>query len=91
MEFLTYRSFLQINKGLDKPFVLNWWALDCLFMPSKYLDDLKKADSRSLSFFQSLSDVRIITSAFSLGIGLNNKGRLSICGRPSAIFTTQTL
>jgi hypothetical protein len=26
-------------------------------MPAKYLDDLRKADFDSLSFFQSLSDV----------------------------------
>ncbi|PGH15382.1 hypothetical protein AJ80_05566 [Polytolypa hystricis UAMH7299] len=53
---VTEQGYIQVNKTLGKPFVLNWWALDCLFMPPKYLDDLKKADSKSLSFFQSLSD-----------------------------------
>ncbi|KAH8723056.1 cytochrome P450 [Phaeosphaeriaceae sp. PMI808] len=53
---LTDKGYMEVNKALDKPFVLNWWALDCLFMPPKYLDDLKKADFKSLSFFQSLSD-----------------------------------
>jgi hypothetical protein len=46
-----------VNKALDKPFVLNWWALDCLFMPVKYLEDIKKCDPASLSFFEILSDV----------------------------------
>ncbi|KAI1934180.1 hypothetical protein LOZ65_000093 [Ophidiomyces ophidiicola] len=53
---LTEQGYAEVNKALGKPFVLNWWALDCLFMPPKYLDDLKKADFGSLSFFQSLSD-----------------------------------
>ncbi|RHZ55558.1 cytochrome P450 [Aspergillus thermomutatus] len=53
---LVEQGYLQVNKALEKPFVINWWGQDCLFMPAKYLDDLRKADFDSLSFFQSLSD-----------------------------------
>jgi hypothetical protein len=49
---------LQHNKAEGKPFVINWWGLDCLFMPPKYLDDIRKASFESLSFFETLSEVR---------------------------------
>ncbi|KAL6834289.1 cytochrome P450 [Trichoderma sp. SZMC 28015] len=53
---LAEKGYLEVNKALGKPFVLNWWAQDTLFMPTKYLDDIRRADAGSLSFFESLSN-----------------------------------
>ena len=36
---------------------MSWWAKDYLFLPPKYLDDLRRANSDNLSFFKNISDV----------------------------------
>lgn len=36
---------------------MKWWALDYVFLPTKYLRDLKRADTRDLSFFENISKV----------------------------------
>lgn len=48
----------QINKGLEKAFVMKFFGFDYLMLPPKYLQDLKKASLDSLSFNVSFSDVR---------------------------------
>lgn len=52
-----YLIQFQIIKQKDKPFVMKWWALDYVFLPAKYLRDLKRADTRDLSFFENISKV----------------------------------
>ena len=47
----------QFTKPLDEPFKMMWWAREYIFLPPKYLQDLKSADSASLSFFDNLSTV----------------------------------
>jgi hypothetical protein len=86
---MIYSDFLQVNKRLGKPFVLNWWGQDTLFMPAAFLEDLRKADFESLSFFQSLSDVRR-TDPKTTSICSPQLNRLSISVRRSATSTAQT-
>lgn len=47
-------------KATSKPFVMRWWALDYIFLPPKYLPDLKRADAHSLGFFENINLVRIL-------------------------------
>lgn len=43
-----------------EPFITKVFGQDYWVMPPKYLDDLKTAKAQDLSFFQALSDVRIL-------------------------------
>ncbi|KAK2874945.1 hypothetical protein FQN49_001919 [Arthroderma sp. PD_2] len=44
------------NKALGKPFATTVFGHEYVVLPSKYLDDIKRASPKSLSFFQALSD-----------------------------------
>lgn len=43
---------------------MKWWTRDYIFLPPRYLPDLKHAGKSKLSFFKNLSDVRFITVPF---------------------------
>jgi aspirochlorine biosynthesis cytochrome P450 monooxygenase len=36
---------------------MKWWALDYVFLPPKYLQDLKRAGAHDLNFFENISKV----------------------------------
>ena len=36
---------------------MKWWGIDYIFLPPKYLIDLKRASPESLSFFENISEV----------------------------------
>lgn len=48
---------IQVNKAKDKPFKMIWWSRENIFLPPKYLQDLKTADESSISFLHNISDV----------------------------------
>lgn len=63
MHKLHYRELIltkqiKINKKKGKPFKMMWWSKENIFLPPKYLQDLKSADESSLSFLHNLSDVK---------------------------------
>lgn len=58
MQSLTVNQRDQVTKPSDKPFIMYWWAMDYVFLPSKYLVDVTRASWENVSFFQNLSDVR---------------------------------
>ena len=62
-EVILSTRFDQISKPEQKPFVMNWWAKDYIFLPPKYLDDLRRAENDHLSFFKNISDVSIRLSS----------------------------
>jgi hypothetical protein len=39
---------------------MRWWGQDYLFLPKRYLIDLKTGGSEKLSFFKNISDVNAI-------------------------------
>ncbi|KAF2789623.1 cytochrome P450 monooxygenase, partial [Melanomma pulvis-pyrius CBS 109.77] len=43
-------------KSTGKPFVVRWWANDYIVMPPKYLNDVRGASWRHLSFFENISN-----------------------------------
>ncbi|EAW11043.1 cytochrome P450 [Aspergillus clavatus NRRL 1] len=49
-------GYEKVNKALGKPFITKVFGHDYVVLPSKYLDDIKRASPKSLSFFQALSD-----------------------------------
>ncbi|KAM7191669.1 Cytochrome P450 [Rhypophila sp. PSN 637] len=57
----TMEKHLQVGydkviKKTSKPFRMRWWGLDYIFLPPKYLLDLKRAEAHRLSFFESLDE-----------------------------------
>ncbi|KAI1322269.1 cytochrome P450 monooxygenase [Xylariaceae sp. FL0255] len=59
-------GYAQISKKKDVPFKMTWWARENIFLPPKYLQDLKTADESSLSFLKNICD------AFSLGYSVGD-------------------
>ncbi|KAI4597683.1 hypothetical protein KJ359_003958 [Pestalotiopsis sp. 9143b] len=59
-------GYLKVNKAKDKPFKMIWWSRENIFLPPKYLQDLKTADESSISFLHNISD------AFSLNYSVEN-------------------
>ncbi|KAF2279249.1 cytochrome P450 monooxygenase-like protein [Westerdykella ornata] len=49
------KGYEEVIKKRDEPFTMRWWGLDYIFMPPKYLHDLKKARFEDLSFFENIS------------------------------------
>ncbi|KAI1778805.1 putative cytochrome P450 monooxygenase [Hypoxylon cercidicola] len=49
-------GYAKVIKQTGKPFVMKWWAIDYVFLPPKYLRDLKRASTQSLSFFENISE-----------------------------------
>ncbi|KAI0886467.1 putative cytochrome P450 [Annulohypoxylon maeteangense] len=55
MEKHIAEGYTKVIKRSGKPFVMKWWAMDYVFLPPKYLHDLKRADTHELSFFENIS------------------------------------
>ncbi|EZF35100.1 hypothetical protein H101_01365 [Trichophyton interdigitale H6] len=49
-------GYEKFNKALGKPFATTVFGHEYVVLPSKYLEDIKRASPKSLSFFQALSD-----------------------------------
>jgi hypothetical protein len=49
------KGYNEVIKRHNVPFTMKWWGLDYMFMPPKYLNDLKRATFEDLSFFQNIS------------------------------------
>jgi len=41
----------------DRPFVVTWWRLDYLILPTKYLPNLQRVKPEHASFLKNFSDV----------------------------------
>ncbi|KAK4158697.1 cytochrome P450 [Cladorrhinum sp. PSN259] len=51
-------------KATSKPFIMKWWGLDHIFLPRKYLPDLRRADAHRLSFFKNLNEAFSLDASF---------------------------
>ncbi|KAJ4390992.1 hypothetical protein N0V93_004591 [Gnomoniopsis smithogilvyi] len=49
------QGYTKIMKQTGGPFVMKWWGLDYVFLPPRYLVDLKRSDEKSLSFLENIS------------------------------------
>ncbi|KAK4209711.1 cytochrome P450 [Rhypophila decipiens] len=57
----TMEKHLQVGydkviRNTSNPFLMRWWGMEYIFLPIKYLGDLKRADGHGLSFFESLNE-----------------------------------
>ncbi|KAI0390333.1 putative cytochrome P450 [Xylariaceae sp. FL0594] len=53
-------GYTRIIKRTGKPFVMEWWCIDHVFLPSRYLLDLKRAQLNALSFSRSIYDIFLL-------------------------------
>ncbi|KAH8888269.1 cytochrome P450 [Thozetella sp. PMI_491] len=56
MEKYIQEGYTKVIRRTGKPFIMKWWAADYIFLPPKYLVDLKRADAHDLSFFENISN-----------------------------------
>ncbi|KAK5636070.1 hypothetical protein RRF57_011782 [Xylaria bambusicola] len=72
----------QVIKRTGNPFVMRWWGMDYVFLPPKYLYDLKRAHPRDLNFFENISthgplpNTRLMLSRVRLSVYIRLMGGL---------------
>lgn len=52
-------SAQKVITNSQRPFVMKFWALDYVFLPAKYLVDVKRADTQTLNFMENISEVSL--------------------------------
>ncbi|KAI0182497.1 cytochrome P450 [Xylaria flabelliformis] len=57
-------GYIRIIKRNGKPFIMNWWCIEHVFLPPRYLLDLKRAEFNTLSFSSSIYDIFVLYASF---------------------------